>query len=179
MEKTHWKALTNPDYLGAYAFKTGEERILTIKDVTNEIVVGPDGKKEECQVARFYEKEKPMILNKTNMKVIAKLYSSPYIEDWRNKKITVHVEKVKAFGEIVEALRVMKKVPKEEAPVEIKCEECNQNISAAYGMTIKEMAAYTKTKYGKALCEECAKKFAEVKNKESESVEDENNENQD
>lgn len=25
MSKTHWKKLTNPDYLGAYAFDPGEE----------------------------------------------------------------------------------------------------------------------------------------------------------
>lgn len=66
--KTHWKKLTHPDYLGAYALNPGEERTLTIKSVASELVVGTDGKKEECIVARFTEDEKPMILNKTNMK---------------------------------------------------------------------------------------------------------------
>jgi len=28
MSLTHWKKLTNPDYLGAYDFAIGEERIV-------------------------------------------------------------------------------------------------------------------------------------------------------
>jgi len=37
---THWKTLTNPDYIGAYDFQPKEERTLTIKSVANEIVTG-------------------------------------------------------------------------------------------------------------------------------------------
>ena len=32
--KTHWKKLTNPDYLGAYALEDGEDMIVTIKNVS-------------------------------------------------------------------------------------------------------------------------------------------------
>ena len=65
---THWKKLTNPDYLGSYDFEQGEERIVTIKDVKRVMVNGPDGKREECTVAYFEENYKPMILNVTNQK---------------------------------------------------------------------------------------------------------------
>ena len=37
---THWKKLTNPDYLGAYAFDKGEEKTATIARVGREIVMG-------------------------------------------------------------------------------------------------------------------------------------------
>ena len=72
---THWKKLTNPNYLGAYSFSEGEEKILTIKEVKTELVKGEDGKDEQCTIAYFAENEKPMILNKTNCKIIQKLYA--------------------------------------------------------------------------------------------------------
>jgi hypothetical protein len=40
------------------------------------------------------------------MKIIAKVVDSPYIEDWIGKNIVIYSAKVKAFGEVVDALRV-------------------------------------------------------------------------
>lgn len=111
---THWKKLTNPDFLGAYALQPGEEPVLTIKEVTRKLVPDTNGKKEECTVVYFKESTKPMVLNVTNSKAIAKVAGSPYIEDWVGKKIKLYVDKVKAFGEDgVEALRVRPTAPKE------------------------------------------------------------------
>ena len=45
--KTHWKKLTNPDFLGAYALNPDEDMIVTIKSVSEESFVGNGGKKEE------------------------------------------------------------------------------------------------------------------------------------
>ena len=83
---THWKKLTNPNYLGAYSIENGQDLILTIKYVQEEKVIGPDGKKDDCVVCHFSENVKPMILNATNMKTITKLYKTPYIEEWTSKK---------------------------------------------------------------------------------------------
>lgn len=108
---THWKKLQNPDYLGAYSLQPGEEPIYTIARVGLEMVIGADGKKDECTVARFVEKVKPMILNVTNCKTIANMYGTPYIEDWTGKRIQIYAAKIKAFGEEVEALRIRPKAP--------------------------------------------------------------------
>ena len=43
---THWKKLTNPDYLGAYSLEDGKDIVLTIERVQVETVTGPEGKKE-------------------------------------------------------------------------------------------------------------------------------------
>ena len=78
-EKTHWKKLNNPDYLGAYAFNPGEEKTVTISAIKREIVTGPDGKKEECTVVSFAGNTKPLILNATNAKMVqnfSKLHTS-------------------------------------------------------------------------------------------------------
>lgn len=108
--KTHWKKLVNPHYIGAYSLEPGQDLIVTIDKVVRETVQGPDGKKEECTVA-YLKNQKPLILNNTNQKQITKLADSPYIEDWTGKSITLYVAKVKAFGELVEALRVRPTAP--------------------------------------------------------------------
>ncbi len=153
--KTHWKKLTNPDYLGSYAFDPGVDKVLTIKSVANEVVTGADGKKETCVVMRFVEPEKPLILNTTNSKTINKIHKTPYIEEWAGKKIQLFVQEgVKAFGETVDAVRVRPYIPKD-APT---CEECGGDVNAAEGRTAQYIAQYTKGKYGRVLCASCAKK---------------------
>ena len=160
MSETHWKKLINPDYLGAYSLDPGKDMVLTIKVVRKEMVTGADGKKEECIVCYWQEEQKPMILNVTNCKMIAKLLKTPYIERWAGHRIQIGAEVVSAFGEKVEALRVRKQLPED---AQIACEECGQFIQPAFNMTATQLAAYTKKKYGKVLCAECAqaKKGAE------------------
>lgn len=77
----HWKKLINPDYLGAYSLYDRGDIALTVDNVKVETITGPDGKREECPVCYWREKEKPMILNVTNMKMIAKLTGSPDTDD--------------------------------------------------------------------------------------------------
>lgn len=158
---THWKKLTNPNYLGAYSIENGQDLILTIDFIREETVIGADGKKDNCVVCHFRERTtKPMILNATNMKTITKLFGTPYIEEWQGKQIQIGIEKVKAFGEIVEALRVRKIRPQINAP-KYRCESCGKDIQPYGKSSALQMANYTKSKYGKALCAECATKEAE------------------
>ncbi len=114
MEKTHWKKLTNPNYLGSYSLEPGEEKTVRILNVSKELVKGGDGKEEECIVAKL-ENEKPLILNKTNCKIIAKIYDTPYIEEWSGKSVILYAAKVSAFGQEVEALRIRQRRPEPKA----------------------------------------------------------------
>ena len=155
---THWKKLTNPDYLGAYALEPGQELILTIKSVSNETVTGTDGKKETCSVMRFAENVKPMILNATNSKTITKLLKTPYIEKWTGRKIQIYVESVKAFGEVVDALRIRPFLPVEK---ELICADCGGKIEGFGKSSAEVVAKHTLSKYGKMLCSACASKAAE------------------
>lgn len=113
VEKTHWKVLQHPDYIGAYALMKGDhnsELNVKIDSVKREIVTGPDGKKEECTIM-LIPPHKPMILNATNQKNLTKAIGSPFIEDWSGKTVTLFVAKVKAFGDTVDALRIKDKLP--------------------------------------------------------------------
>lgn len=112
--KTHWKRLVNPDYIGAYALNPDEDLTVTIDYVRREEIVGTNGKKEECTVA-LLKGHKPLILNATNSKSIHKLYG-PYIEDWAGKPITLYASTTKLAGEVVECLRIRPTVAKPTKP---------------------------------------------------------------
>lgn len=112
-EKTHWKRLINPDYIGAYAIPEGEDLTVKIDYVQVEEVTGSQGKKDVCSVMHLVN-EKPMILNVTNSKTIAKLYG-PYIEDWSGKLITLYASTTRLAGETVECLRIRPQVAERKA----------------------------------------------------------------
>lgn len=111
IQKTHWKKLINPDYIGAYALEGGNDLTVTIEKVVRELVTGDGGKKEECTVA-YLVGHKPFILNRTNQKTITKLYGSPFIEDWIGKQIILYPTVTKVAGEPTECLRIRPVVPK-------------------------------------------------------------------
>lgn len=157
MGKTHFKKLQNPDFLGSYALEDGKDIILTIDYVRQEKVTGSDGKSEELPVCHWKEQQKPMILNSTNLKMIAKVLGSPYIEDWSGKKIQLGSERVKAFGDVVDALRVRKFLPKQtETKEPVRCEICGKKIEPAFGLTTEQLVLNTQKRFSKALCASCA-----------------------
>ena len=165
MAKTHWRKMTNPNYMGAYSLDEGRDVVLTIAYVRQEDVIGSDGKKEECAVCHFKERDfKPMILNVTNMKAIAKVVGSPYIDDWPGHRVQIGTESVRAFGTVTDALRIRPEKPKETKQAEIPCDDCGELIKPAYKMTVEQLAAYTTERYGRKLCADCAKKANEVNN---------------
>jgi len=171
MTQTHWKKLHNPDYLGAYSLDPGKDLILTIKNVTVQTVTGPDNRKEECPVITFVEPSKPMVLNVTNSKIIQKIYGTPFIEEWAGKKIQIYVDNVKAFGDVVEALRIRKIIPSGNTTVELVCHDCMGDIVEFKGMKPIQISKGTSDKYGVALCGECAlKRKAAMESVQSESV---------
>ena len=66
------------------------------------------------QEIRKGEKLKPMILNVTNSKVMKLLFDTPYIDDWKEMRVTVDVDnKVKNRGQVVDGLRISPEHPQE------------------------------------------------------------------
>jgi len=115
-KKTHWRKLDNPNYMGAYSLMDGQDKdlVVTIEKVVIEDVKNDRGT-EQCKVA-YLKGHKPMILNATNCRTIEKIYQTPYINDWNGKQITLFVAKIKAFGDVLDALRVRPSKPKETRP---------------------------------------------------------------
>lgn len=149
----------NPNYLGSWDLydMPGQEITVTIKSIVDEQVIN-NGQKEGCTVAHFEENCKPMILNLTNKKTLAKLYKTKESAKLCGKKITVGYEKVKAFGKISDALRIKNIVPSAPSVAAPKCSDCGCDIAAAFGMSPEALAEYTKKSYGRVLCSDCATK---------------------
>ena len=116
---THWKKMTNPDYFGSHDLVHNDgsygQITVTITSVAQEKVKGSDGKDSLCIVARTQE-TKPIILNRTNCKTITKVLGTPIIERWAGQKIIVGVERVKAFGDVTDAIRVKATKPTPDKP---------------------------------------------------------------
>lgn len=164
MTKTHWKKLYNPEFLGAYSLDNGAggyiDIVATIKSITQQEIVGDNGKKDICSVMHFAEENiKPMVLNATNNKMIAGILKSNYVEDWAGRKIQIGVEKVKVGREYTDALRVRSFLPRESGRA--KCADCDMEVSATDKMTALQIAAYAKAKYAKVLCADCMTKLAQ------------------
>ena len=149
----------NPLYLGSWDLdeQPNREITLTIEKIVDEVVTGSEGRKENNTVCYWTDKAvKPMILNITNKKTICKLYKTKDTDKLKGKAVIIGAEKVNAFGDVYDALRIRRRIPQPESTVKPKCEECKNDITASNGMTPEQLAAYTKSKYGKQLCSACA-----------------------
>lgn len=113
--KTHWKKAFNKDYLGSHDLDE-KDLVAVIDHVEVREVQDTSGGKEKRNVAIFKGNVKPMVLNVTNCKVVKTFATSNYIEDWKDIPVTIYSKDVKAFGEIVEALRIREKQPVTEKP---------------------------------------------------------------
>lgn len=156
MEKTHWKKIvSDPNYLGEADFNEGEEKVATIASVNqSETVTTAEGKSQKA-VVHFAEDLKPMILNVARSKAIEKVAGSPYFEDWNGVRIQLYIEhNIKAFGELVSAVRVRPRKPKETPAA--RCSDCGGPITPANGRSAEYMAHYTFKKFGTPLCFNCA-----------------------
>lgn len=161
MSMTHWKKLYNPNYFGCYCFEDGKDIVLTIKKMVQENVVGEGGRSELCTVMYFVENVKPLICNKTNCKMIEKLFKTPIIEKWSGRKIQLYVDNNVRFGkETVQGVRIRPFLPKIQSQ-DISCFDCKQLVQGVANMNAQQMAEYTQKKYGRTLCANCATKEAE------------------
>ncbi len=111
-KNTHYRKVFDSPYLSS--MDVVEPIDLTIERVTQE---SDKTKKSKDTFNTAYFKEKfirpgeklkPMILNATNSKMVAKITDSPFIEDWADTRIRVYVEKGIKFGrDLVDGLRVI------------------------------------------------------------------------
>jgi hypothetical protein len=158
MTKTPWKKIvSDPDYLGEADFNEGEEKVVTIDRVVSGVKVKSAEGTSEKAVVYFKERIKPMILNVARSKAITKVAGSKFVEDWNGVAIALYIDdNVKAFGDVVSAVRVRPRKPVTRNAV--KCADCGGDIQGAYGKGADYIAMYTKKQYGVSLCSECAEK---------------------
>jgi hypothetical protein len=126
--KTHWRQLVDNEYLGSWDFDENEIKTFTIKSVNAKKVVNIQGSPTKF-IIDFMEDKRPMIANVTNMKTIGKVLGTDDHTKWSGNAISLKVEKVEAFREVTDAIRVVKQKP---APIKkpIKPEDWDKALKA-------------------------------------------------
>jgi len=112
---THWKSLFDAsEFLFAHDLN-GKDVTVQIEKVTAGQIQGEKGRKNKKPVVAFRGKSKRLALNKTNSRVIAKLYGND-VEQWAGKWITIYPTTTDFGGETVECIRVRPRVPQAPKP---------------------------------------------------------------
>jgi hypothetical protein len=126
--KTHWRNLVDNEYLGSWDFDDNEVKTFTIKSVEAKKVANIQGSPTKF-IVKFVEDKRPMIANVTNMKTIGKVIGTDDYTKWAGNAISLRVEKVEAFREVTDAIRVVREKP---APIKkpIKPEDWDKALKA-------------------------------------------------
>lgn len=122
--KTHIDSLRESNYLGGWDLfdENGKklDKDVTIKEIKKEMVYNQKSNSEESVITVHFEECKPIILNSTNRKRIKKATGLDYIEEMVGKKVTLTTERIKAFGDMHDAIRIKQEPPKVLSADEIK-----------------------------------------------------------
>ncbi len=167
MTKTHWREIKQTEYLGGHDLSDGKggfkEIAVTIKRAMKKKVSDIHGDTTDELILEFVGETKPMIMNVTNSRTLSKLLKTSYIEDWAGKEIVIGTTKVKAFGEVHDALRVRPYPPKKQAPT-VLCVECNKPIAPHKGAPVETIIAKSTEELGAPTCIPCWNKLKEEAN---------------
>lgn len=159
-----WEKVIDPNFISAELIGTsGAEKVVTITNIDFAECYDEQSKKKVQKQTVFFQECKPLVLNKTNAKMLKRLFS-PNDDNPANTvghKVLLKVEKIKAFGKETEAIRI-----KEYS--ETKCEQCGNVILPVSGKSVDELVEISKRNCGKVLCIACMKKFKEEKEKQNE-----------
>lgn len=138
-------------YLGHWDVPDGDDLILTIDHFEKNEIKGATGSTELRHICYFKE-SKPMVVNKTNLKLIAQVFGSDKFEDWEGKQIALYAAPVPQ-ADSGKGLRVRPYKPK---VVEVYCSDCGQLIKAHGDYSVNKIVELSEAKYGRRLCWDCA-----------------------
>ena len=150
--KGDYRKFMDKNFLGAWDVPDGDDLILTIDHAARDDVKNERGSERKLTI-HFVEDYKPMILNATNSKAISEACGSTKVEKWAGQRIAIYTQKVTAFGGTTDALRIRNYPPKETRAF---CEDCGSEITSHGSYSVNKIVTLSKTKYGKALCWDCA-----------------------
>ena len=150
-----WEKIIDPDHIGSELIgPVGSEMIVTIKDIGMSECYDEKLQKKVNKVTLFLEETRPLVLNKTNARTLKKLFSptTDTPEACIGHQIKLAVESVKAFGKVVDAIRIKEYT-------EQKCEECGATLKPASGKTVAQLIEISKRNTNKILCVKCMQEY--------------------
>lgn len=152
-----WEKVIDPNFISAELIGTsGAEKVVTITNIDFAECYDEQKKQKVQKQTVFFAECKPLVLNKTNAKMLKKLFSpnSDSPSDCVGHKVILAVESIKAFGKQTDAVRI-----KEYS--ETKCEGCGKAILPMSGKSVADLVEISKRNCNKVLCVACMKKFKE------------------
>jgi len=151
--KTHYRKVFKSDHLGSADLEEMLEEdvklIFTIKQVKQEYKTLVAGKRIDANIAYFKEPVKPLVLNATNSKQVAKFAGSKFVEDWAGLTIELYIDpSVKMKGEVVGGVRIKPTQPilnKRDFAKEILACKTINSLQLLWGeMSENEQVSYNK-----------------------------------
>jgi len=156
-----WEKIIDPNFISAELIgEAGAEKVVTIKDIDFAECYDEKTKQKVQKQSVFFEETKPLVLNKTNSKKLKKLFS-PNSDDPREAighKVILKVERIKAFGKEVDAIRIQEYS-------EEKCPICGKAILPYAGKSVAQIKEISQRNLGEIMCGECMKNKAKENKK--------------
>ena len=165
MSMTHWKSLgDSSQYLGKQHFGPDEKKDVTIADLEEQVVENAQKRTKEVKRILYFQEPnvRPLILNSTNGKRIAKLLDTPYKEEWIGRKITLWVDPSVPNNfdpDNPGGVRVWKTLPIE---TDVICEDCGQLVTEQNGYSVNKIVKRSQALFGKNYCWDCSIKHKEA-----------------
>ena len=156
-----WERVLDPNFINSDLIgDKGAEKVVTIKDIDFAECYDEKTKQKVQKQSVFFEETKPLVLNKTNSKKLKKLFSpnSDNPRDAIGHKVVLKVERIKAFGKEVDAIRIQEYS-------EEKCPICGKAILPYAGKSVAQIKEISQRNLGEIMCGECMKNKAKEKNK--------------
>lgn len=144
-------------YLGYWDVPEDEDLVLTIDHFEKNDVRSTTGTPERKHIC-YFKDSKPMIVNKTNLKLIAQALGSDKFEDWEGQAIALYAANVPQ-SETGKGLRVRPVKPR---VIDADCDECHKPIKRVGEYSVNKIVEMSKAKYGRKLCWDCALKQKEA-----------------
>jgi hypothetical protein len=105
------KFVADSRFLSHVDISDTEDTVVTIKANAKEMV-GRGVEAAEKHILQFKELKKPFILNKTNGKLLVRLFGTEEMDAWTGRKIALYVkDDVEFQGDVVSAIRVRPTLP--------------------------------------------------------------------
>ena len=156
-----WEKIIDPNFISAELIgEAGAEKVVTIKDIDFAECYDEKTKQKVQKQSVFFEECKPLVLNKTNSKKLKKLFS-PNSDEPREAighKVVLKVERIKAFGKEVDAIRIQEYS-------EEKCPICGKAILPYAGKSVAQIKEISQRNLGEIMCGECMKQKAKENKK--------------
>ena len=139
-------------YLGHWDVPEDGDLVVTIDHFEkNELKSSPTAAAEKKHIC-YFKDAKPMVVNKTNLKLLAEALQSDKFEDWEGETVELWAAPVPQ-ADSGKGLRFRPYRPKVE---QFYCKDCGKLITDHGKFTAKVIANRSLSNYGRYLCYECA-----------------------